>query len=383
MNDDYKRYCTPRDSLEFRQLAETVSVFAERALKVAPGSSPKFSRKDFDEMSKLGLTAAAVSEKFGGSALSTDQIAGIIFSLARNQLGPAIYLSVHLMVSRLIENFAQEKQFDDQLRRLASGTALGAFALTEATAGSDAAALRTKAVKDGNEYILNGEKIYITSSGHADLYLVFARTGDETKDGISAFVLDSKTPGLQCGPSEEKMGCEGSPIATVTLNDVRVPSNVRLGEEGLGYKIALSGLNTGRINIAAAACGVASRSLELSVQYSHDRKQFGKAIGEFQGIQFILADMYMKLKSALTLTRDAAQAVDAGERAFLQASAAKCFATDAAMHVTTDGVQIFGGAGYLRHYEVERLMRDAKMLQIVEGTNQIQRLVIARELERK
>ena len=286
------------------------------------------------------------------------------------------------MVSKLIAQWhnISDSLWQPLLTSLAEGKKLAAFALTEPEAGSDAASLRTRATRDGESYLLSGEKSYITSAPHADLFLVFARTAEDRTKGISAFVVERNTPGLSIGKAERKMGCTGAPIASLSFDQCKVAASLRLGTEGDGLKIALSGLNGGRVSIAAAACGLASRSLELACRHANSRVQFGNPIAHFQGIQFMLADMAIKARAAVLVTRDAARRLDAGSAENFPASVAKCFATDAAMEITTDGVQIFGGAGYLEEYEVERLMRDAKMLQIVEGTNQIQRQVIAKSI---
>ena len=372
-----------RDGEELTLLASSVRKFARDTLSVSGDTPPEFQRSAFDAMGKLGITGAAISERNGGSDLSALGISGIIYELARAQLGPAIYLSVHFMVGRLIERWDSAQRHSSTLRDLAAGKLLGAFCLTEATAGSDASALKTQATKVSGGYRLDGEKIYITSAGLADVFLVFARTSADPKNGISAFVVRSGTAGMTFGSPEKKMGCEGAPIASVRFESCEIPESALLGAEGDGYKIALSGVSAGRVSIGAAACGIAASSLELACAYAAQRRQFGSAIAEFQGIQFMLADMYLKLRPAILLVRDGAQLLDAklptGEDR-LASSAAKCFATDAAMSITTDAVQIFGGAGYLKDYQVERLMRDAKMLQIVEGTNQIQRSLIARAL---
>lgn len=365
------------DPPELRELSSQLGRFAEERLRVAAGEEPQFRRGDFDAMAALGLTGMSIAESLGGTALSSLASAALLFELSRAQLGPAIYLSVHAMVGRILSPFADAHA--ETLRALASGQALGAFCLTEAQAGSDAAALQTKAVRDGESYTLSGEKIYITSAGAADIYLVFARTGEPGAKGISAFVVPRSAPGISFGAPEKKMGCGGSPIAAVHFDGCRVPASARCGVEGEGYKIALSALSSGRVNIAACACGVASRALELAVSHLQERKQFGKALAEFQGLQFMVADCAMQLRAAILMTREAARELDAGAKS-ASASMAKCFATDAAMRITTDCVQLLGGAGYLAEYRVEGLMRDAKMLQIVEGTNQIQRMLIAREL---
>lgn len=372
------------DEVELRELANMVRRFATQELAPTPDNigAPQFHRPHFDRMGALGLAGSSIPEQFGGSAVGTLGSGATVFDLARVQLGPAIYLSVHLMVSKLIALWHEQGNAPWQplLAALADGRTLGAFALTEPTAGSDAAALRTRALRDGDDYLLSGEKIYITSAPHADLFLVFARTAEDRTKGISAFVVERGTQGLTIGKAEKKMGCTGAPIASLHFDRCRVPGTARLGQEGDGLKIALSGLNGGRVSIAAAACGLASRALELATAHARSRTQFGSPIGHFQGMQFMLADMTMKTRAAILLTRDAAARIDAGVSDNLAASIAKCFATDAAMAVTTDGVQALGGAGYLEEYEVERLMRDAKMLQIVEGTNQIQRMVIAKAI---
>lgn len=363
---------------DLRQFESLVQRFAETELNVTGAESLRYRREIFESAARLGLTGASTTVAYGGSELSHLAIAAMIHSLAQAQLGPAIWLSVHLMVSKLINQFASTKLHERLLTKLADGELLGAFALTEADAGSDAAALGTRAEENVDGYLLNGEKIYITSAGFADVYLVFARTGEPGKKGISAFVVESTCPGISFGKPEHKMGCEGSPIATVTFDACQVSREALLGTLHDGYRIALAGLAGGRVNIAAAACGLATSAVKRATDFAKHRKQFNQAIGDFQGIQFLLADAVMSLAAATTLTRSAAEELDDGAASNTTASAAKCVATDMAMKVTTDAVQIFGGAGYLADYHVERLMRDAKMLQIVEGTNQIQRVVIAR-----
>lgn len=375
-------FISHNDDLALLSLAQGVRRFAEKEIQVAPGIDPSFSREQFTKMAALGLSGATVPEIYGGTKLSTLETSLILFEISRTQLGPAIYLSVHQMVSKILSNYWKSESAPIEIKKLATGEMLGAFCLTEAGAGSDASALKTKAEIKDSGYELTGEKIYITSAGLADLYLVFARTSPDIKNGISAFVVHKDDKGISFGPHEKKMGGEGSPIAVVTFEKCLVPHERLVGQVGEGYKIALSALAGGRVSISACACGVASKATELALNFSKQRSQFGKNISEFQGIQFMLADMFTRTKAAILLTREAALAMANNDSTVLLASAAKCFATDAAMQTTTDAVQVFGGAGYLKDYEVERLMRDAKMLQIVEGTNQIQRMVIARELLR-
>ncbi|MBL7662003.1 acyl-CoA dehydrogenase family protein [bacterium] len=358
------------DDQTLKDLSSSVQRFSESTIK-----GGQFKREEFQAMASLGLTGASITENHDGSDLSALAIATIIQELARVDLGPAIYLSVHLMVAKLIERGDVHGKHAQTISAMARGELLGTFCLTEAQAGSDARALQTQASKSGNDWVLRGEKIYITSAGFADIYLVFAKTAG----GISAFVVEKNSPGISFGPPEKKMGCEGSPIAVVTFEECRIPDSALLGELDQGFKLAMTGLNGGRINIAAAACGVAASAIEIARKHLLERKQFGKALAEFQGLQFMLAEMLTKQRAAVLLTRDAAQALDRNERANTPAGMAKYFASDAAMSITTDAVQLLGGAGYLADYKVEKLMRDAKMLQIVEGTNQVQRMLIARE----
>lgn len=368
------------DDLVLRQLRDSARKFAERSLSVETAENLDFNRTHFMAMADLGLSGMSLEDHVGGTDLNSLSIAAGIFEIARMQLGPAIYLGVHLMVSRLIRNFSAAGQNVKLMEDLAAAKKLGAYGLTEPQAGSDAAALITRAERKGNNYILNGEKTYITSGNVADVFVIFARTGVAGGKGISAFVVNADTPGFTRGKPEKKMGCKGAPITTLHFENCEIPESARIGEEGQGYKIALSGLNSGRINIAASACGLSSRAIELAAAHLKERKQFGKPLAEFQGLQFMLADMTVKHRASVLLTRDAAQNLDRSSTERWPASIAKCFATDSAMATTTDAVQLLGGAGYIEEYEVERLMRDAKMLQIVEGTNQVQRMLIAREL---
>lgn len=340
-------------------------------------------RKIFKEIADLGLAGMSVGEDFDGLQSSSYAIARCIEELAYCDMGPAIFTSVHNMVAGTIYKFGSAETKANVLRKLASGEMLGAFALTEPGAGSDAAALTTSAKQIGDEFIINGEKCYISSANFADVFLVFARTGGAGKDGISAFAVAKNTPGLSVGPDEKKMGCELSPIATVTFADVRVPSANLVGELNKGYGVALSCLAGGRVNIGACALGISRKAIRLAAEHMKGRKQFGESIASFQGLQFMIADMQIKLETSEAIIKEACSAIDnksSNSTIRTKAAIAKCFATDAAMAITTDAVQLLGGAGYLTDYKVEKLMRDAKMLQIVEGTNQIQRLLIAREV---
>lgn len=366
------------DPVELQDLARTIQRFAPQ-LHVERGSEPAFDRSDFTSIAGLGLCGMHLPESVGGLGLGTLAQATAIAILAEAQLGPAIYLSVHQMVARIIAAADTTRSHQKQLDALIAGSELAAFCLTEAAAGSDAQALRTTAVRTPDGYTLTGEKIYISSAPVADVFLVFARV-HSLEGPIGAFLLARNTPGLEVGPAEHKMGCSGAPIASVHLNECHVPHSALVGEEDTGFRIAMRGLQAGRVSIAAAACGVGIAALDLAVRHAQDRRQFGSPIADFQGIQFLLADCAMHLQASILLTRHAATALDRGDSSSFSASSAKCFATDTAMRVTTDCVQVLGGAGYLADYGAERLMRDAKMLQIVEGTNQIQRILVSRAL---
>ena len=347
-------------------------------------SSGHFPRTLFSEFANLGLTGLSIEEEFGGTDNAPTAIAVVMEELAAVDLGPAIFLSVHLMVASLIRRFGSAALKKKYLPELASGKMLAAFALTESSAGSDAGALKTVAKKNGDHYLLKGDKCWITSAGAADLYIVFAKTEpDLSKKGITAFLVENNSKGLSFGAPEKKMGCDLSPIATIELDDVAVSSDQIVGEINGGYEIAMGGLAGGRINIAACANGLSRSAIEVALAYLKERQQFNRPLIDFQALQFMLADMKVALEAARMLTWRAAtyyQNYPDATDFRLHPSIAKCFSTDAAMKITTDAVQLLGGAGYVKDYPVERLMRDAKMLQIVEGTNQIQRGVIAREM---
>jgi alkylation response protein AidB-like acyl-CoA dehydrogenase len=346
----------------------------------------------FRALCNAGLGGLAIPEQYGGLAANAATTAAIFEVIARYDLGPAIFISVHAMVCSLISRHGTTEQHQRLLPRLASGELLAAFALTEPNAGSDAAAIATEAVSAQNGFVLRGEKCYITSAGFADIYLVFARTPTDPINGseqshISAFLVPACAAGLSISKPERKMGCELSPIASLTFDNVYVPASDVVGSLHQGFKVALSGLASGRVNIAACANGLSLAAIEASKKQLRERTQFGKALAEFQGLQFILADMFIQTEAARLLTQKAAETIDrerigaeTADTSRLSSSTAKCFATDTAMQVTTNAVQLLGGAGYIKEYQVERLMREAKMLQIVEGTNQIQRIIIAREI---
>jgi alkylation response protein AidB-like acyl-CoA dehydrogenase len=340
-----------------------------------------FPREIYHKMAELSLMGMTTPEEYGGSALSRLSNTLVYEELAKGEMATAVGLSVHNMVTASIARFGNPEQRHRWVSRLASGELLGAFSLSEADSGSDAASLQCKAECYNDLYILNGTKLWVTNGGEAEVYLVMARTsGGKGASGIGCFVIEKDTPGFSFGKIERKMGLHSSPTCELIFENCEVPVGSRIGEEGQGFKIALSSLDGGRINIGAIAVGVAQAAFETARNYSRQRAQFGQPISNFQGIQFLLADMAMKIEAARLLVYQAAYKLDEGQNAGMYAAMAKCFATDMAMEVTTNAVQVLGGAGYVRDYPVERYMRDVKVAQIFEGTNQIQRVVIARSL---
>jgi acyl-CoA dehydrogenase len=369
---------------EQRMLQATARRFArEEIAPVAAGydQSGEFPREILRKAWELGLSSSAIPEEYGGPGLSsvdscliTEEIAwgcaGIGTSIMANDLG--------LMPILVAGSEEQKRRW---LAPCAADFTLIAFCLSEPGAGSDVAGLQLRAVKDGDAYVLDGTKCWITNGGEADLYTVFATLDPATRhQGICAFVVPADTPGVSHGKKEDKMGQRASDTRVVNFDGVRVPADQRLGEEGQGFKIAMRTLDRTRPPIGALATGIAQRALDECLGYARERKAFGAPIGTFQAVQFLLADMAKDIEASRLLTLQSAWMIDRGQRASKYSSFAKCFSTDAAMRVTTDAVQIFGGNGYTREYPVEKLMRDAKLMQIYEGTNQIQRLVIAREL---
>ena len=333
---------------------------------------------------ELGLSHTFIPEEHGGVGLSVlgscvavEEVSrgcsGITTSLISNDLG----------LTPILVGGSQD-QIREWLAPCSEEFKIFAFCLSEPGAGSDVAGLQLHAEKDGDTYVLNGTKAWITNGGVADLYTVFATLDRSTRHaGICAFVLPRDTPGLTPGKKEDKMGQRASDTCVIHFDNVRVPSNQLLGAEGQGFKIAMATLDRTRPLIGALATGIARRALEESLAYAAERKAFGQPIGEFQAVQFMLADMAKDIEAGRLLTHQSAWMLDEGRPASKQSAMAKCFATDSAMRATVDAVQIFGGNGYTKEYPVEKLMRDAKLMQIYEGTNQIQRIVIARELSRE
>jgi len=368
---------------EHEQIRQLVRDFANN--EVAPGAAQRDEEEHFDEavfkkMAELGLTGIPWPEEYGGAGM--DYLAYVIAveELSRVCASTGVALSAHTSLAGWpIFKFGTEEQKQKYLTPMAEGRWIGAYGLTEPGSGSDAAGMRTTAVRDGDDYILNGSKVFITNGGAAQVYVVFAMTNPEQKTrGISAFILEQGMPGFSIGKKEKKMGIRASTTVELVFEDCRVPAANRLGDEGFGFKIAMMTLDGGRNGIAAQALGIAQGAFELARDYAKERKQFGQSIAGQQAIQFKLADMATKIEAARLLTYQAAWLESTGHP-YGQASAmSKVFASDTAMQVTTEAVQVFGGYGYIRDYPVERMMRDAKITQIYEGTNEIQRMVIAR-----
>jgi alkylation response protein AidB-like acyl-CoA dehydrogenase len=372
---------------EQRIILEQVARFGKEEL--APNEygweeNHTFSRETFNRIAERGWAGLFCSEEFGGTNQTRYNAALIFEELGKHSFSITAPLTVHNMVGGLIDKYGGVSQRGKWIPKLTSGLMLGAFCLTEPGAGSDALAIRTRAIRKGDRYILNGRKIFITSGGVADLYVVIAKTGDgnRAKD-ITAFGLETKQEGLSFGLPEKKMGYWSSPTTDVLLEDVEVKESQRIGGEGQGFKIAMSALDGGRINIGACSVGLAQAALDCALSYAKERVQFGEPIIKFQSTQFKLADMAIQIQAARLMVGNAASYMDCGHRDYtMMAAMAKCFASDVAMRVTTEAVQILGGYGYMRDFPVERYMRSAKLTQIVEGTNEIQRIIVARELNR-
>jgi alkylation response protein AidB-like acyl-CoA dehydrogenase len=334
-------------------------------------------------LGELGLTGIPVPEALGGAGLGYQEYIVALEEIARASAAYAISVAVTGLPQVILTEGGTDAQKSKYIPPLASGKAIGSFSLSEASSGSDAGSLRTTARLDGSHYILNGTKLWTTQADSASTILLMARTGDPGPKGISAFILEKDTPGLRMGKREKKMGLHISHTMECVLENVRVPIENRVGAEGAGFQVAMNALYAGRITIAAVALGVAATALETAAHHSRERQQFGRPIGELQGVQFMLADMATSLDSARLLVQRAAWLKDKGLPFATEASMAKLAATDMAMQVTTDAVQILGGSGYTQDFPVERLMRESKVLQIVEGTNQVQRMIIGRAVHQQ
>ncbi|MFF0576811.1 acyl-CoA dehydrogenase family protein [Streptosporangium saharense] len=346
----------------------------------ADESAKRFPREVFTTLGRSGLLGLPYPEEYGGGAQPYEVYLQVIEELAAGWLAVGLGLSVHTLSSFPVAAYGSAEQRAELLPELLGGELLGAYCLSEPQSGSDAAALSTRAVRDADGYVVDGVKAWITHGGEADFYTLMARTSDDGSRGISCFHVPAGTEGLSFGVPERKMGMRSSPTAQVRFDGVRLAKDALVGQEGEGFRVALAALDGGRLGIAACAVGLAQAALDAAVSYAGERRQFGSRVVDFQGIGFMLADMATQVAAARALYLEAARLRDAGRPYGTQAAMAKLFATDACMKVTTDAVQIFGGYGYVEDFPVERYMREAKVLQIVEGTNQIQRLVIGRAL---
>lgn len=366
-------------------LQQMVRDFAQK--EIAPEvermeTEDRFPREVIRKMGELGLMGIPVAEEWGGSGADFISYILAIEEIAKVSPTVGVILSVHTSVGTFpLLRYGTEQQKQQYIPKLARGEYIGAFGLTEPQAGSDASGLRTTAKRVGDEYILNGNKVFITNAGEAELYTVFAVTDPEKGSrGISAFLVRKDTPGFQVGKKEKKMGLHGSNTCELILEEVRIPVDHLLGHEGQGYEIALANLASGRVGIAAQGLGIAQGAYQAANAYAKERKQFGKPLNAIQGIQFKLADMATQIEAARLMVYRAAELVSKGISCKKEASMAKMFATDTAMKVTTEAIQVLGGYGYSREYPVERFFRDAKVTQIYEGTNEIQRIVIGNEI---
>lgn len=370
-------------------IRETVREFAESEIGPSAAERDEEERFDralmFDSLAELGLTGIVFPEEYEGAGADYLSYAIAVEELSRVCASTGVTLSAHLsLCANPIYLFGTEVQKQQFLTPLASGEKMGAFGLTEPSAGSDAGSTRTTAIRDGDSWILNGSKIFITNGGEAEIYVVLARTDKDAEKhhGISAFIVEKGTEGFSFGKKEQKLGIRSSPTMEIIFDNCRIPVGNLLGEEGEGFGVAMKTLDGGRIGIGAQAIGIAQGALEQAVAYAKERKQFGKPIAAFQGISFQLADMATQIEASRLMVYNAAYRASAG-LSYSQASAmAKLMASETAMKVTTQAVQILGGYGYTREYPVERMMRDAKITEIYEGTSEVQRLVIGSSLTR-
>lgn len=370
---------------EQEMLRKMVRDFAEKEVKPTAAErdeEERFDRGIFDKLGELGLTGIPWPEEYGGIEADYVSYCIAVEELSRVCASTGVTLSAHLsLASWPIYKYGNEDQKQNFLQRLATGEALGAYALSEPGAGSDVAAMKMTAKRDGEDYILNGNKVWITNGEAADIYIVFAKTDPAAKHkGISAFIVEKGSAGFSFGKKEKKLGIRSSPTTELIFENCRISKENLLGEEGEGFKIAMTTLDGGRNGIAAQAVGIAQGALDAAIEYAKEREQFGKPIAHNQAISFKLADMATEIEAARLLTYQAAWLEGAGKPYGKQSAMSKLFAGDAAMRITTEAVQIFGGYGYTKDYPVERYMRDAKIAQIYEGTQEVQRLVIGRML---
>jgi alkylation response protein AidB-like acyl-CoA dehydrogenase len=369
--------------VEIRELARKFSKDRIAPVVEHDEETETFRREIIRELGNLGLTGIPTSADHGGAGLGYQEYLAAIEEIAASSGSYAVSVAVSGLPQVILDTFGSDAQKEKYIPKLASGEWIGSFVLSEAGSGSDAASLRASAELRGDHYVLNGTKLWITQADEADVFIVMARTGAPGAKGVSSFILDRTMSGIKMGKREKKMGMCISHTMEIILENVKVPVANLIAREGDGMKIAFTALDSGRITIAATALGIARAAIETAIHHANVREQFGKPILDFQGVGFLLADMLNDYQSAKLMTQRAAMLKDTGKPFSIAAAQAKVVATDMAMKVTTDAVQILGGSGYTREFPVERHMREAKMLQIVEGTNQIQRLVISRAMKEK
>ena len=369
-----------------RAIQDVASAFA--ADRLAPNSAYWDEHKVFPvevlrEAAGLGFAAIYAAEDVGGSGLGRLDASIIFEALSAGDVAVSAFLSIHNMATWMVDTYGDEALRRRFVPRLASMELIASYCLTEPSAGSDAASLSTSARRDGDSYVLNGSKAFISGGGFSDVYVVMARTGGAGPKGVSTFLVEKDSPGLSFGAQERKMGWNAQPTAQVNFDDCRIPAANLVGAEGQGFNIAMSGLNGGRVNIASCSLGGAAFALETATAYLQARKQFGRPLSDFQALQFKLADMATELEAARLMVRRAAHAIDVSAPDTIKLCAmAKRFATDVAFNVANDALQLHGGYGYLRDFPLERIVRDLRVHQILEGTNEIMRVVVARELLR-
>ena len=369
---------------EQQMIRETAQRFAYDRMRPFAGEWDETKHFPIDvlrEAAGLGFAAIYCGEDHGGSGLTRLDGVLIFEQLSRGCIATAAFLSIHNMCTWMIDRFGSGDQRAQWVPRLASMELIASYCLTEPGSGSDAAAMKTRAVRDGDRYVLNGSKAFISGAGTSDVYIVMARTGADGPKGISAFIVPKDSPGLSFGANEKKMGWNAQPTCVVAFDNVRVPAENRLGAEGEGFTFAMKGLDGGRLNIAACSLGGAQDALDRAVQYAGERSQFGRKINDFQATQFKLADMETELNAARSLLYEAASALDVqAPDATKWCAMAKRFVTDTGSKVANDALQIHGGYGYLHDYGVERIVRDLRVHQILEGTNEIMRVIVARSM---
>ena len=371
-----------QDQRDLLDLAHTFAVNEVAPQAEAHEESATFPRELLRQLGEMDLMGLPFDPEYGGSGQPYGVYLRVLEELSRSFLAVGLGVSVHTLATWAVATYASDEVRKEWLPRMVSGELLGAYSLSEPGSGSDAAALTTRAQRHGEEYVVNGTKAWVTHGGEAGFYVLMCRTGEHKSRGVSALLVPGDTPGLSFAPAERKMGMNASPTRQLIFEDARIPARNLLAEEGKGFGIAMSALDGGRLGISACSVGLAQAALDQSLRYSKEREQFGRPIADFQGVGWMLADMATGVEAARALYLEAADRRDLGLPYSRMAAMSKMFSSDTAMRVTTDAVQIHGGYGYVTDYPVERYMREAKVLQIVEGTNQVQRVVISRDLLR-